>query len=225
MTEENKSKLEQLQSMINSLKEIITIIVGLALTNAIIQFLMVGGTVREITEISLGSAVIFILLIINMIRFYHGNFRHLDVTYSSTNFQELASGDIRYHPIEEKVTMDFFLILIESLILCVMSFYQVKPIYFFYIFSGLLIVDIIWFFATYHFVPNREAFQHQKKWAINNIVAIILLLIICSFSVSVDQEILTYASSIVLFANTIGDYRENWHFYFPIPFREKEGKK
>lgn len=218
MTNENEFKLEQLQSMVNSLKEITTIIVGLALTNAIVQFLVEGTAVREITEISLESAVIFVLLIVNMIRFYHGNFRHLDVTYSTTNFQSSISGSIKQHPKGEKVTIDFFFILVESLMLCAMSFYQARPLYYFYSFIALLTVDVFWFFATYHLVPDKETFRHQKIWSMNNFGAIIILLILLQFSTSSWQWALNYACAVVLFVNTIIDYGVLWNFYFPFHY-------
>jgi len=112
MTKEALSKIEQMQSMVNSLKEITTIIVGLALTNTIIQFLLVEGAPRQIAEIRLESTVIFALLTVTMIRFYHGNFRHLDVTYSSANLVNSTSASIKQHPKGEKVSLDFFCILV-----------------------------------------------------------------------------------------------------------------
>jgi len=224
MAEEALYKMEQLHSMVDSLKEITTIIIGLALTNSIIQFLLVEGRVKEVKEISLISSVIFVLLIVNMIRFYHGNFRHLDVTYSPSSLTNSVSGSIKQHPKGEKVTIDFFCILLESLILCAMSFYQTKPLYFFSIFVALMVVDIFWFFVTFHFVPNKELFEHQKAWAMNNLGAIIVLLIICAFWASFQQEILIYLSAAALFINTIRDYRVNWDLYFPLyAGEEKKG--
>jgi hypothetical protein len=229
---EFKSGIEQLQSMINSLKEITTIIVGLALTNAITQFLVVGGTLREVTEISFESILIFVLLIVNMIRFYHGNFRHLDVTYSLNEYGKSLHGSVKQHPIKEKVVTDFFFILLESLILCVISFYQGRAIYFFDCFISLLIVDVIWFFSTYHFTSSREQFEHQKKWTANNVTAIILLLITCSSLAYVPQAILayipsfiTYIASVIIIINTVRDYQQNWAFYFPVPSSSKRMKE
>jgi hypothetical protein len=103
-----------------------------------------------------------------------------------------------------------------------MSFYQARPMQFFSIFIILMTVDVFWFFAIYHFLPNKKEFEHQKAWTINNVVAIIVLLVIYSFSVSISKEILTYAFATTLFLNTIADYKVNWEFYFPVYVDVKE---
>jgi len=224
VTEKTESKLEHVESVVNSLKEITTIIVGLALTNTIIQFLVVGATVRVISEMSMESTIIFALLLINMVRFYHGNFRHLDVTYCCGSVEDSESGSIKQHPRGEKVPIDFFFILTESLMLSGISFYQGKLTYFFYGFVALLAVDVTWFGLTFlagRFVPSKEVLVHQRNWAINNTIAIVLLLLGLSFLDRLPQSAPPYVLSAILFANTLVDYRINWSLYFP-PFSKKE---
>lgn len=223
MAQQPQFKLEQMRSMINSLKEIMTIIVGLALTNSIIQFVTVDGAIREIKDISPESAIIFTLSAITMVRFYHGNFRHLDVVYSYYNYKDdYVYESVKQHPKEEKVALDFFLILIESLILCVMSFYQRIPLYFFYIFIILLIFDIIWFCSIWHVATSEETFKHQKYWTVSNMFTIIALVIVQSLSTSLKEDITIYISSFIILANSLVDYKWNWNFYFPIPSEKEE---
>lgn len=214
------SRFEELLSIIRSLKEISTIIFGLALTNTIVQFLLVDGKVKDVNEITFLSVLIFALLVINNIRFFHGNFRHLDLTYSSS--EKTTIGDSKLHAKGEKVSLDFFIIIGESLILSAISFYQIRPLYFFYLMTLLLIVDVIWFLGTYQYTLDKKIFNHQRIWAMNNVIVIFLMLAIYSFSTSIDQEILPYIFSIILAINTIVDYRVNWNFYFPIPISEKQ---
>jgi hypothetical protein len=227
MSKTTESKLEHIASVVDSLKEITTIIVGLALTNSIIQFLVVGTTVKTIVEMSAVSTVVFVLLLINMIRFYHGNFRHLDVTYCCSSIEDEASGSIKHHPRGEKVPIDFLFILTESLMLSAISFYQAKLTYFFYGFVALLMVDAIWFGVTFlagQYVPSRDVLVHQRNWAMNNAIAIILLLIVLSFVDRLPPDTATYVLSVILFANTLVDYKINWGLYFPS-IRENEVEK
>lgn len=224
MTEKTESELEHVKSVVNSLKEITTIIIGLALTNTIIQFLVAGATVKVISEMSMESTIIFALLLINMVRFYHGNFRHLDVTYCCSNVEDSESESVKHHPRGEKVPIDFFFILTESLMLSGISFYQGKLTYFFYGFVALLVVDAMWFGMTFlagKFVPSKESLVHQRNWAINNVIAIVLLLLTLSFLDRLPQSAPPYVLSAILFANTVVDYRINWSLYFPA-FSKKE---
>jgi hypothetical protein len=220
ITQDTQFKLGQLWSMVNSLKEIMTIIVGLALTNSIIQ--------REIKDIRMESVIIFVLSVITMIRFYHGNFRHLDVTYSFYNYKvDSISQSVKQHPREEKVSLDFFFILIESLILGLMSFYQRIPLYFFLTFIILLIVDVFWFFLASQLTESKEVFKHQRYWTISNFITIIALLFALLFMnsqlVNLGENIMIYVLSFIIFANSFLDYKFNWTFYFPAPFK-KEGE-
>src|SRR5690349_17132991 len=76
-------------STITSIKEIVTIITGLTITRTIIQLLTINGGLSLIgclegcpEAIGVLPLLLFILLLMNVVRFYHGNMRHLDTTYS-----------------------------------------------------------------------------------------------------------------------------------------------
>jgi len=208
---------EQLPSMINSLKEVVTIIMGLALTNAIVQFVLLNNKVVEIADLNLDSMLAFFLLVINGVRFYHGNMRYLDVTYMLESVQPSTSAPKQHHK-GEKVSIDFFSVLAESLIFCVMTFYQRKLPYLFSLFIILLIVDVSWFFVMYQFVPDKATFKYQKFWIENNVGAIFLMFIftICSVSNAVDSEVVNKILFAILFINTALDYIICRKFYFPV---------
>jgi hypothetical protein len=202
-------------STISSLKEIVTIVTGVTITNGIVVFLTDGDytNIKDFKDLALQTIVLFLLLVGNIIRFYHGNMRHLDVTYL-VKFEADSSGDIN-RPGRRNVAIDFFVIFAQSLIFAALSFYLGEPTEFFTIFAGLLILDVVWFLSVYQYTPDRKAFEHQKRWTLNNTIAVFALLTTTAVSRTLDPVLLFCLFALIIALNTIVDFVISWDFYFP----------
>lgn len=206
------------QSAINSLKEIVTIVTGVTVTNAIVVFLTDGDytKVKSLEGFALEAITLFSILIANIIRFYHGNIRHLDTAY----FTELGNnsfGDIKQAG-SRKTAVDFFVVFTESLVFAALSFYLVRPIGFFVIYYSLLAVDIIWFLSTWSYTTSPKVFWYKKVWIINNVVTFVVFCITVAW-VGLDKiregYCPFYQFSILAGINTVVDFVICWPQYFP----------
>jgi hypothetical protein len=216
--EDNTTETRMMKSMhstISSLKEIVTIVAGLTITNAIVQIVSTTSIdgIPSIRVVNINALLLFIILIINVIRFYHGNIRHLDSAYT-LELGKGSSGDLN-HSGGKNIGIDFLIIFVQSLIFAILSFIIKNSTEFFFIFTILLTIDIIWFVGIYQLTTEKDAFSHQKKWTINNLVFVILLWIFISQSINISSNINFYILSSLICINTIIDFVISWNFYFP----------
>lgn len=200
------------ESTISSLKEIVTIINGLTITNAIIQLLTANNTIG-LENIDLLTLSLFLLLIANVIRFYHGNMRHLDTAYIA-ELGRGSSADVKLSG-GRRIAVDFFVMFVQSVAFSIISFLIRMPNEFFGLFIGLLVVDVVWFFSVYQYTPDRKAFEHQKRWTLNNTTAVFALLVGISTVSNLDSIVQVCVLGAILLVNTLVDYMISWEFYFP----------
>jgi len=208
----NANAEKSVVSAISSLKEIVTIVTGVTVTNGMAMFLTGGDyvNVKSLRDLSFQGIVLFLLLMANIIRFYHRNMRHLDTIYveadSSWRVKEVGG---------KRVAFDFFAIFGESLFFASLSFYLGRPTEFFAIFTSLLIVDVVWCLGGYQYTPDRERFEHQKRWALNNTIAVFSLLAVIAASSILQAAFLFYLLSSVIILNTTVDFVVSRGLYFP----------
>ena len=202
-------------STISSLKEIVTIVTGLTITNAILQLMTTTSTATAsgLGTISFQTLLLFILLVMNVIRFYHGNMRHLDTTYTA-EWGKGSSGDLKLSG-GRKTAIDFFVIFSQSLVFAFISFLLRVPLDFFALFVALLVADVVWFLGVYQFTSDRKAFDHQKQWTLNNTISVFALLIAISSGAVLDPIVHVYLLWGILVLNTLIDFTVSWDFYFP----------
>jgi hypothetical protein len=203
---------QAIQSTITSLKEIVTIVTGLTITNSIVR-LFTRDDLFSLSNVDFQSLLLFIVLLGNVIRFYHGNIRHLDTTYTlelgKGNAGDLTKGG------GSKTAIDFFVILLQSIAFAIISFLIHDPYEYFAFFAGLLVIDVIWFLGAYQYSPDRKAFDHQKKWSLNNIISVFALLIVITTGSAFLGVMYAYVLLGILVINTAIDYTISWDFYFP----------
>ena len=149
----------------------------------------------------------------NILRFHHGNIRHIDTTYSTQRGK--ASVTHRLVGAAGKTALDFFVIFFQSIIFAFLSFLLRKYDQFFIIFTVLIAIDVIWYLGVHGMVTDRSSFLHQKKWTINNIVTLIVLLLIVSNTTRIGNITAFYICFSIILINTIVDYWISWSFYFP----------
>jgi hypothetical protein len=89
------------------------------------------------------------------------------------------------------------------------------PTEFFVLFAGLLLVDVVWFLSVYQFTTDRKAFEHQKKWTLNNTIAVFSLLVVIGAVTVLDPNAYILLLWAILALNTLIDFIVSWNFYFP----------
>jgi hypothetical protein len=205
-------------SAVASLKEIVSLIMALTMTNTLV-FLIAGDEypdARGLTHVSAETAAYSALLIANIIRFYHGNVRHMDAVYGTTVTATADASAVK--PARGNLGLDFFVIFGQSILFGVTSFYaDVRP-EFIVLFIALLFFDILWTVAAQQqqqTAAGEDFFTHQRNWLINNLVALVALLFLYAFYSGQDETVFLHVGAGVIALNTIADFVINWRFYFP----------
>lgn len=207
----NGNGIDQVECAIKSIKEIIVIISGLAFAMAIFQmFTIKGGASKEYSQLIQDpiSVFIFILIMINIIRFCYGNLRHLDESFTGNH---------------NKITdFDYIFPLLECLTFCIMTVYQSNFTYFFGIFGMLLFIDCIWIAKnwTWERLTTEKDFVYQRNWIINNLCTFFLLAVFIILYRLISDSVYSYAALVIIlvisYLNTFIDFKQNWKdLYFP----------
>ncbi len=201
-------EIERLEHSMNLLKDIIIIIVGLAFTNTIYWFIIDIGTGSLRLTFDLIQYALFFIVISTLIRFYHGNVRHLSEDYS------------RERIIEEKRTgfelaLDFFFIFLQCIIFGFMSFYSILFNNIYDLFIILFIVDILWFILLAIASAKFHLKFAEMKWTIVNVITLVVLFFLRDLALSDPNIIGVRVLLFTIIGNMILDYGINWKFYFP----------
>ncbi len=213
------------RSALASAKNVIAIVNGLTLTNALLVLITDARYERVLLpkEVHLINIAFTAVLIVNIVRFYHGNVRHLDAVYGD------ARRGLRWGDAEEfrgGLGLDFFVIFSQSLIFAVTSFYVTAHLHSTYLslFMLLLGFDIIWTVYSRRGEAHAEA-SPQRVWLLNNLVAIAALLgFYLAYRAGKGGHNWALSGALgALAATTAVDFALNWRFYFPSRFERRNG--
>ncbi len=201
-------------SALASAKSVLAIVNGLTLTNTLLVLISGGHYSRIIPLGKLGAEnIIFaVVLMANIVRFYHGNIRHLDAAYGSESVARAASG--RHVEPRGGLGLDFFIIFTQSLLFSVTSFYINSPPAYISLFIILLGFDVLW--TVYSQTDGDLTASPQRMWLLNNLVALTILIVL--YLVYKAHAGRGWALDIavgVLAVTTVVDFVLNWRFYFP----------
>jgi len=226
---DNNSKItREVKKTADVLREIITIILALAFTTAIITFMTDGGTSpKEFTKsnFTLESIYVFISVIITIIRFYHGNMNYLSRTYNIPDYEAITRKN------NYKLAIDFFFIFLQGIIFCGLASYQVIKFEFYLLFAILFFIDSIWFFVIINFVnlANKDfEAQHTQEYmkaltnwmVVNFTTGVVILFIIYSAQKETLPDMIPLLFTVIMI-NTVLDYGLNRKLYFPVLKRAK----
>jgi nucleoside 2-deoxyribosyltransferase len=210
-------------SAVSSLKEIVTVVMALTTTNTLILLLTSGNysSVRSLGSLPAEETVFSGLIILTIFRFYHGNIRHLDSVYGQ---REQMEHVVKPAP-RGGVGIDFFVILTQSILFAVMSFYASNPEQLLVLFIVLLASDVTWVLVVQQPSADHAGFAHQRRWMLNNFIALLVLVVILAAyaipGVAHHDDKLVYAGGAIMLANAILDFIINWSFYFPDVHQER----
>ena len=209
-----KAKDDSVAANIKVLESFYAFLISFALTQATMK-LADGWIADGISFDTLGRGVLYISLLITIVPFYQGMNRFLYVTHV---VRPIEKPNSRTSPI----LLDIYAFLLMSCVLFAMGRFLDNPIGFFYLWSGLLALDIVWSLLVW-FIQRGRA----PKWAANNMLWLVLAWVywIIFQKTSFSEHFGTWAPvglyGFVLFeiARTVCDYSINWSFYFPLEYR------
>lgn len=196
------------------LTELTGIISGIAATGAIYNlFKSIGAADEGAKEPSWIVILLFITCIVTVIRFYLGNFRHLDELY--------RGGQGKLHSVQlrasagKSLAADFSAITIQSLLTVALAYFLDSPPVFVASYSILLLFDMCWFFFFHGGDHDRAS-----AWAFNNFIFGVISLagsILLFFApLTEGYKQLTVGIFVGLTLINAGiDFRQQFNFYFP----------
>jgi hypothetical protein len=199
-------------SAVSSLKEVVTVVMGLTMTNTLVLLVTDNytGTV-DLRHLPARTTAFSVLLILTIFRFYHGNMRHLDCVYGRSS----PAHNVRPAP-RGGLGVDFFVLLAQSTLFAVMGFYASRPKELLILFAILLASDVIWTLLVQKPTDDAAEFSHQRRWLLNNIGALLVLLAVFAISEGGQHSaLLIYGGGIVMLGNALLDFAISWKFYFP----------
>jgi hypothetical protein len=206
--------LHEVQSILDSLKGIVSIIMGLALTNTIIV-LVTHGTYTDIVQLSSldeWSIVCSVAVVATIIRFYHGNNRFVDSNYAPWRSTETRG---RGPAPRGGLGVDFLVIFVQSVIFAVISFYATPRRELLLLFSILLVFDIFWYVATAQTDRDPKAQKYHRRWMQNNL-GFGLVILVCYFEFLQHKHATGWldAGALLIAGNTLVDFVISWDLYF-----------
>lgn len=205
------------EANIRILENFYSFLVSFALTQATYRLLQVWQGDASIGEVSkIGSTVLYATFLMTLVPFYQGMNRFL---YANHVVRPLEKPNQRTSPL----LFDIWAFLIMASILFSLGSFITSPTTFFYLWTALLVLDIIWTSLVWVIQGSR-----RPIWAINNLAwlaaAWVYWVVIYGLSgiPSFDSNVLnTLAFGFVAFeiGRSILDYKINWKFYFPDVYR------
>jgi len=226
--ERNNLSEYKLKSTANTIKEILTIIMAIAFTTAIMVFLGWGRmdiAPREFQQITVESFFAFFAVLTGIIRFFHGNTNYLKSIY---NVPDYIAFQRKYN---YRLGIDFVFLFFQAILFCALAIYQLMTSTFYAIFTVLFFTDAVWFFIIYGFTKRMGGVESKKpeesapiNWMVTNfITAIIMLMVLFWTSLDLSKRVWILFGIIML--NTLLDYGLNWDkLYFPS-LRTKDKSK
>jgi hypothetical protein len=207
-------------SVLHSLKEIVSIVMGLALTNCVLVLITHGRYtgVSALSALPLSSVLYSLVLILNIVRFYHGNLRHMDTLYgySARTSAARTSAASTHGPAPlGGLGIDFIVVFLESIIFAVISFYASPRREFLLLFMILMAFDFIWNIVTQQESSEVRDLPHLQRWMLNNLLGVVVILVLYLEYKQHHKEVYLDLGAAMLAMNTLIDFAISWRFYFP----------
>lgn len=164
---------KKLENSIKGLVNLYTVVIGAALSVALVGVIDVNKGLQSIAIISL---MLFGAFVATLFPFFHGALRHLDDAYLENASTHIKKGAL---------IIDFTLLFLHALVFLVLSQLLKRPVDFIWVLVGVLVVDIVWglfaiFGASSPAAANqggKEPLSAETKWTIINTVFVALCLL------------------------------------------------
>ena len=188
---------------VDALQRLYTIVIGLALTEGARRVIdpnlatLSGTAARNIPQSDIW--MLFAVLVLTIVPFYHGANRHLDETYLFH-----TDGETR-----GSILLDFVVLFAEGVLFVMMAMSVLAPSTFFNLLLVLLGTDIIWAVIT---MLLQRTVKSLLKWSLTNFLALLLLFVTFHTPILPDDQRVLVLMWIAV-GRTAADYGLNWQFY------------
>jgi nucleoside 2-deoxyribosyltransferase len=204
-------------SAVTSLKEIVTLLAAIAFTVGISTLLAGFNSAQPgpITSIPITRWVNFTLLLVGLLRFYHGNVSFLDQNYVLSSNRGGMPSDKR----RNFLAVDFVAVLIVALLFTALGFTLKSDDLFQKLYISIIGFDVLWLgltarglwgFSQGWFRINTSG----NGWFWNNVIHLALVLAVPAIlQLTGDQRYGVIA--VLLGTNAAFDFALSWPLYFP----------
>ncbi|GJM09712.1 MAG: hypothetical protein DHS20C11_19880 [Lysobacteraceae bacterium] len=191
------------QYSLNSLVSLYTVVVGVALSLAVVT--LVGD---NLADTKLYSVALFFAFLVTLLPFCHGALRHVEETYENT------AKAPKY------LVFDFLLLFIHALLFVLLAQLLANPGQYVWMFIWVLIIDSIWSVIAPSSPSKDGKFSVQHRWGIVNfltfsiLIASALVTEVSFFVPARDPEKVAGVVVIVSIVRTAIDYLWCRKYYF-----------
>jgi hypothetical protein len=199
----------EVASAVRAVKELVTILTGLALTNTVVLLLTRGdySRVADLADLPVISMLFSAAIVVTILHFHLSNTRHMDATYGATgsSYRQASLG------------VDSVCVILQSGILALMSFYVNRPHTALLIFGSLLVSDSLWTVIGFRGAPSYLT-SLQIIWLLPWAVTGLLL----AFALMGGHGAVSlYVGAAAMFLHNAFDVIYGWTFLFPT---QSEGR-
>ena len=189
---------------VDSVEKIYAVVIAFAISQSIQSLLKAPGGATELNLEGISSGLpAFVAFLFTLVPFWHGMNRHLDRCYLERDPSEVVQGALLF---------DFCVFFLETILLFAAGWSLRSGIGSFGYLGALLVVDMLWGYAS-HQIHFRGKDSHIGRWSAINVVALFVAVLIVAFPF--QQKVWVLMALAVL--RSIVDYWRCWDFYFPTP--------
>lgn len=209
-----KARDDAVAANIKILENFYSFLISFALTQATLKLADIWSS-NGWSMALIGPSVLYASLLVTIVPFYQGMNRFL---YATHVVRPLEKPGSRSSPL----LVDIYAFALMSCIIFAMGRFLTDPTAFFYLWSALLAIDVLWSIFVWRFQGSRN-----PLWAWNNLTFLGLAWVYwLGLHLSSNMpyrfmwpEILPYGFVAFEVARSIFDYRINWKFYFPPEYK------
>jgi len=195
---------EEVASAVRTVKEVVAVLTGLALTNSVVVLLTRGSysNVTALQKLPVISILFGVVIIATIVRFHLANARHMDAAFGRTAEAKYYRGP--------SLGADSVTAILQSGMLAIMSFYVNDPHTILILLLILLSSDTVWTVANIG-QGEIEPISYQRAWLLNTVATCIVLVLV----IIIGHRTSLYLGAIVVLMYTACDLIISWSFYFP----------
>jgi hypothetical protein len=198
---------KRMENSIRSLANLYTVVIGAALSVAVVGTIDVDKGLRSISVV---SVLLFTAFLATLLPFFHGALRHLDDVYIENE---------NHHVSRSALIIDFALLFLHALVFLLLSQLLKKPVDFAFVLISILLIDVVWgLFTT--FGASTAAGSAESRWTLINVIfiaCVVAYLISNGIDLKSENDPTRLASLLALacVVRSIVDYFWCRNFYFP----------
>lgn len=191
---------------VDGLQNIYTVVVGLAIAEAIRSIALASRTTEGGISASglIGVLPAATALLLTLVPFYWGMNRHLYACYV-----EREPRDI----VPQSLLLDFFFFFLETAVLYIIAVSLAQQLVPFYWLGALFGLDAIWAMLT-HLINYRGKNTSVLRWGGINFTTVVAGLVVVSTSIF-QNSWKAYLFLIIVLVRTVVDFWACWSFYMP----------